>query len=256
MALFVLPPAEVFSDPSHAVHGGLYSHYNYLRPGMIQKLKRGRFEKALAMAKPYFRTGAALDFGCADGVFLPSLAKYFDVVAGVDTEPGYVEAAQSMVDAMALSNVSLVCNRGMSIGALAERLGRKFRIAFVLETLEHVGSLPALYESKTDFVEDLFSLLEPGGLIVASVPRMVDVRFLAKHVIQLSLRVPTEKFGFGNLMRASLMRDTSRLEPRWSGAHLGFNHLRLTEALRKRFDIKVSGTVTRVFYTIRLRKST
>jgi 2-polyprenyl-3-methyl-5-hydroxy-6-metoxy-1,4-benzoquinol methylase len=255
MALFVLPPAEVFSDPSHAVHGGLYSHYNYLRPGMIQKLKRGRFEKALAMAKPYFSTGAALDFGCADGVFLPSLAKYFDAVAGVDTEPGYVEAAQSMVDAMALSNVSLVCNRGMSIDALAERLGRKFRIAFVLETLEHVGSLPALYESKTDFVEDLFSLLEPGGLIVASVPRMVGVRFLAKHVIQLSLRVPTEKFGFGNLMRASLMRDTSRLEPRWSGAHLGFNHLRLTEALRKRFDIKVSGTVTSVFYTIRLRKS-
>src|SRR2546423_331631 len=85
MALFVLPPAEVFSDPSHAVHGGLYSQYNYLRPGIIQKLKRGRFEKALQLARPYFGTGAALDFGCADGVFLPSLANYFEAVVWGDT---------------------------------------------------------------------------------------------------------------------------------------------------------------------------
>lgn len=255
MALFVLPPPEIFSDPSRAVHGGLYSHYNYLRPGMIQKLKRRRFENALAMARPYLRTGAAaIDFGCADGVFLPSLAKYFNVVAGVDAQPGFVQAAQSLVDAMVLPNVSLQCNQNMSFETLANRLGRKFGVAFVLETLEHVGALPALYQSKADFVEQLFSLLEPGGLIVASVPRMVGVRFLVKHLIQLSTRAPTEKFGFANLMRASFFRNTSRLEPRWTGGHLGFNHLHLTEALRKRFDVQVLGTVTSVFYAIRRRE--
>jgi SAM-dependent methyltransferase len=254
MALFILPPQEVLSDPSLSVHGGLYSHYNYLRPGMIQKLKRGRFEKALTMARAYLGTGAAaLDFGCADGVFLPSLAKYFNGVGGVDNEPGFIRAAQSLVDAMALPNVSLVCNKDTSFGTLANQLGRKFGVAFVLETLEHVGALPALYQSKADFVEEVFSLVEPGGLIIASVPRMVGVRFLVKYLIQLSTRAPTENFGFGNLMRASFLRDTSRLEPRWIGGHLGFNHLLLTEALRKRFDIQVLGTVTSVFYAIRRR---
>ncbi len=221
---------------------------------MIQKLKRRRFEKALAIARPYLGTGAAaLDFGCADGVFLPSLAKYFNGVGGVDNEPGFIRAAQSLVNAMPLPNVSLVCNQNMSFETLGERLGQKFGVAFVLETLEHVGALPALYQSKAEFVEQLFSLLEPGGLIIASVPRMVGVRFLAKHLIQLATHAPTEKFGFGNLMRASFLGDTSRLEPRWTGAHLGFNHLRLTEALRKRFDVQVSGTVTSVFYAIRRR---
>ena len=52
MSLFVLPPASLFNDPSRPMS---YSVYNYLRPGLIQSLKRGRFEKALELARPQYR---------------------------------------------------------------------------------------------------------------------------------------------------------------------------------------------------------
>jgi 2-polyprenyl-3-methyl-5-hydroxy-6-metoxy-1,4-benzoquinol methylase len=256
MSLFVFPPINLYTDESRSMYSGYrsYSHYNYLRPGIIQKLKRGRFERALTLAKPYFHSGAALDMGCADGIFLPSLAAYFGRVVGVDTDPK-LEIATALVATMPTSGVSLICNAGLSFEALRERIGNKFRVAFALEILEHVGSLPRLYETKADFVEGILSLLQPDGIIIASVPRMVGMGFLIKYLIQVGFHMPTEKIGIGDLLRASFFKDTARLEPRWSGAHIGFNHLLLTRALRARFDVQVSGTLTSVFYTIRRRRS-
>lgn len=258
MSLFVLPSTDVYTDSSRGMYSACgsrsYSHYNYLRPGIIQKLKRGRFERALKLAKPYFHSGAALDIGCADGVFLPSLVEYFDRVVGVDSDAKHLDIAAALVSATSMPKVSLICNAGLSFDALRERVGKGFRVAFVLETLEHVGSLPSLYETKADFVEGVLSLLEPDGIIVASVPRMVGVRFLIKYLIQVGFNIPTEKMGPGDLLRASFLNDTTRLEPRWSGTHIGFNHLLLTRALRARYDVQVSGTLTSVFYTIRRRR--
>jgi 2-polyprenyl-3-methyl-5-hydroxy-6-metoxy-1,4-benzoquinol methylase len=254
MMLFVRPSPEIFSDSSRTAYCGnfrSYSHYNYLRPGLIQTLKRSRFEKALALAKPFMGRGTALDFGCADGILLPSLARYFDQVLGVDHDQSSLSVAQSLVDANPLPNVKLICNADMSFEALREKVDRPFRVAFVLETLEHVGSLPNLYQSKADFLKSIFSLMEPDGIIIASVPRMVGVRFLIKYLIQTSLRIPTEKHQFGDLMRSSFLRDTSRLEPQWAGSHYGFNHLRLNEALKNEFETEVFGSLTSVFYRIR-----
>ena len=259
MKLFVLPPVSVFTDPTRTAYLGecrSYSHYNYLRPGLIQTLKRSRFEKALKLAQADMGKGAALDVGCADGILLPSLARYFDEVVGIDNDQPSLNVAQSLVESIPLKNVKLICNAGMSFETLRERLGRKFRVAFVLETLEHVGSLPRLYETKTDFVRSVFSLMELEGVVIASVPRMVGMRFLVKYLIQTSLRIPTEKHNFGNLMRSALLRDTSRLEGHWTGGHYGFNHLRLTEALKKAFEVEVFGSLTSVFYRIRQRKGT
>ncbi len=254
MKLFVLPPLAVFTDSSRSAYLGdcrSYSHYNYLRPGFIQALKRSRFEKALRLAKGYMGKGAALDLGCADGILLPSLARHFEHVVGIDHDAVSLNVAQSLVDAIPLPNVKLICNAGMSIEMLRERIDRPFRVAFVLETLEHVGSLPRLYESKAGFVKQIFSLMEPEGVVVASVPRMVGLPFLAKYLVQTSLRIPTEKHKFADLMRASLLRDTARLEPHWIGGHYGFNHLRFSEALRADFDVDVFGSLTSVFYRIR-----
>ncbi len=250
MTQFVIPPSQLYPE---LMRGGFsYAHYNYLRPGLIPKLRRTPFERALAIARPLFHTGDALDMGCADGVLLPSLAKYFNSVVGVDPHAPGLETAQGLLDAMHVANVSLICNNGLTLDELRAQLGgRKFRVAFVLETLEHLGDLSNFYESRADFVEGVLSLLEPGGWLIASVPRMVGLSFLAKYLIQSGIRMPKEEMAFGDLMRASFLRDVSRVEPQWVGGHLGFNHLRLTEALRRRFDVSVTGTLTSVFYVIR-----
>jgi len=253
MKLFIRPPLEIFTDASRTYFGQFrsYSHYNYLRPGWIQTLKRSRFEKALVLSRPFLGGGAALDLGCADGILLPSLARYFDQVVGVDHDAASLSVAQALVDAIPLPNVRLISNDEMSFEALREKIDRPFRVAFVLETLEHVGSLPRLYQTKAEFVKSVFSLMEPRGVIIASVPRMVGLRFLIKYLIQTSLRIPTEKHKPEDLMRSSFLRDTSRIEPHWSGGHYGFNHLRLTEALRQQFQVEVFGSLTSVFYRIR-----
>jgi 2-polyprenyl-3-methyl-5-hydroxy-6-metoxy-1,4-benzoquinol methylase len=257
MGLFVLPPIGVFTNPERAgeySHCSSYSHYNYLRPGVIQRLKRGRFELALALAKPFFNSGDVLDFGCADGVFLCSLAKYFPRVVGVDQVPKYLSVAQDLVDAVPLKNVTLVCNEGLSFEDLQGKIGRKFRVAFVLETLEHVGQLPDLYGSKADFVAGVLSLMEPDGVVIISVPRMVGIRFFIKHMIQRTLRIPTDEMTFRELLRAAFLYDTNELEPKWNGGHSGFNHQKLTTALKSRFDLlSCKGNLTSVFYVVRAR---
>jgi hypothetical protein len=53
------------------------------------------------------------------------------------------DIADALVSAMSMSKVSLICNAGLPFNALRERIGNDFRVAFVLETLEHVGSLPS-----------------------------------------------------------------------------------------------------------------
>lgn len=258
MKLFVLPPTDVFTDTSRTAYLGecrSYSHYNYLRPGLIQNLKRSRFEKSLALAKPHMGQGAALDFGCADGILLPSLARYFDQVVGVDHDPSCMSVAQALIDAIPLKNVKLINNAGMSLESLRQQISDRFQVTFILETLEHVGSLPDLYESKARFVKEIFSFMDPQGVVIASVPRMVGLPFLAKYLVQTSLRIPTEKHKFGDLMRSSVLCDTSRIESGWTGGHYGFNHLRLTEALKREFDVEVFGSLTSVFYRIRQRQA-
>jgi len=255
MALFVRPPLQAFTDSSRTYCGDYrsYSHYNYLRPGLIQTLKRSRFQKALALAEPYLGRGAALDLGCADGILLPSLSKHFQHVIAVDHDASLLDVARSLVQSVPLANVTLICNAGMSFDELRSRIGRPCRVTFILETLEHVGSQPRLYESKTEFVDDLFTLMEEDGVIIASVPRMVGFRFLTKYLIQTSLGMPTEKMKFPDLMRAAFLCDTSRIESEWNGSVYGFNHLRLTEALRRHFNVEVFGSLTSVFYRIRRR---
>jgi 2-polyprenyl-3-methyl-5-hydroxy-6-metoxy-1,4-benzoquinol methylase len=254
MGLFVTPPLGILNDFAHRgeyLQFSSYSHYNYLRPGLIPRLKRGRFATALRFAKPYFQTGDALDFGCADGVLLPSLATHFKQVVGIDRHPDMLKVAHRLVASTPLTNVTLLNNGDLTFNQIKATLGRSFRVAFLLETLEHIGSRPNLYTSKADFLDGLFSLLDPDGVIIISVPRMVGVLFLAKYLVQRTFRIQTEDIPAREVLRLAFLRNASRLEPRWDGGHLGFNHLRLTETIRYRFDLKAyHGTATSIFYVI------
>jgi len=248
--LFVLPDASVLTDTSRGSYGSAatYSHYNYLRPGLVASLKRRRFETALEVARPWFGQGA-IDMGCADGIMLPSLSRHFSKVVGVDTNPKFAAIAGEV--AASFPNVRVLCNEGVGFDELRRRVGPGHRAMFLLETLEHIGEPGRMYESKVEFVEQCLSLLDERGVIIASVPRMVGPLFVAKYAVQWATRRVDERHSLRELWRAGVMRDTSRLERRWNGGHVGFSHLKLDSALRSRFQVqKRLGTLTSIFYVI------
>lgn len=239
--LFIPPPSEFYtSDRFQYGHGhSTYTSFNYLGSGPIARFKRHRFEIALRLTRRYFGTGGAIDLGCADGVLLPSLAHYFPHVAAVDNDPVAADIARQLVNSLGLTNVDVFCNRGISTTDLRTQLGvEKFRVMYLLETLEHVGQQPDMYESKIAFVEEALSLLETGGVLVVSVPKMVGIPYLIKYGIQSALRLPHERQSLASLMRAALWKDTDGIENRWSGGHLGFNNAKLHRYLQKHFTLE------------------
>lgn len=239
--LFVPPPAEVFQAPDLDFMDGArtYAEYNYLRPGIASRIKAAHFEAALEVTRGAFGEANAIDFGCADGFFLPSLSQHFRHVAAIDRVPKFVDIAKRVVAAHALANVEVHCNEGRAATALRDELtGRDYRVAFCLEVLEHAGEADDLYGSKMRVLADLFSLMADDARVVVSVPTMVGLPFLIQRAGLAAFGSWREPLGMGELLRAGLLRDTRELERRWDGGHLGFNHLRLEEAMSASFTIE------------------
>lgn len=266
VSLFVRPPADAFKDITTRDYVGYatYSQYNYLRPGLVPRIKTARFEKALQIARESGRltkNNNAIDFGCADGVLLPSLCKHFGHVLGVDNSAKFVDQASALVRQLGLTNVELYCNAGKSFEDVARAIqasGKSYQIAFLLETLEHIGdpaATPRMYEAKVEFVRSLLGLLDEGagGAVIVSVPCMVGLRFLAKYIIQATLRLHHERLTLPQLLRSSWggLRSTDDLEPLWKGGHIGFNHIKLERHLRAAFPrMRRWSTLTSEFYLI------
>jgi 2-polyprenyl-3-methyl-5-hydroxy-6-metoxy-1,4-benzoquinol methylase len=243
-SLFVKPDLSAFEpDPSSPYYGEYltYSHYNYLRGGIVSKFKLARFEAALKMARPYFGRTNAIDMGCADGIFLPSLAKYFPHVTGVDRHEPYVALARNVIAKLGLTNVDTVCNGDETFDEVRAALaatGRQYGVVFLLETLEHVGhSAATMYQDKLDFLDQLLSLTTPDGVVFISVPKMVGVPFLLKYAVQTAARMHKEPVSLRDGARAVLTRSASHLESKWSGGHVGFDDRKLGRLLEERYDV-------------------
>lgn len=248
MRYFVRPAPGILESESECYIGQYrtYAHYNYLRPGPIAALKRRRFDIALSLARPWFYKTGAIDFGCADGVLLPSLARYFTRVAGVDHDPRVISIARQVVEESHLESVDLIDSYQMPFPVLRGRLlgpkgDRQYGVMFLLETLEHVGpDFPSdmdCYAYRVQFVRDLFNFLAPPARIIISIPRMTGIGFLTRYVTQSTLGLAHEHIPMADALRAGILGDTSALEPQWTGGHVGFNERKMERELRKAFNI-------------------
>jgi 2-polyprenyl-3-methyl-5-hydroxy-6-metoxy-1,4-benzoquinol methylase len=252
--LLVMPPSAIYTEGGGGYVGKYkgYSHYNYMRPGLLTTLKRSRFVTALKLGLPYFNSGTALDVGCGDCFFIPTLSRQFQRVVGIEYKDDALEHGRNTVKLLGLSNVSLICNATRTWDDLRTEVGKGAKVAFCLETIEHVGKGGAdMYPSKVAFVAGIMSLLDADGMLIASVPRMVGPTFLAKHLAMVATGMHVEKFTFRDLIRSGIFYDTSTVEPRWVNGHLGFNHLTLIKALREKFDVTVHETLVSPFLIIR-----
>ena len=248
MRYFVRPAPGILESESECYIGPYrtYAHYNYLRPGPIAALKRRRFDIALSLAKPWFYKTGAIDFGCADGVLLPSLARYFTRVAAVDHDSHVIPIARRLVEESHLESVDVIDSRYMPLPALRARMqgprgDREYGVMFLLETLEHVGPPQSMdidrHAYRVQFVESLFAFLVPPARIIISIPRMTGLGFLTRYVTQTTLGMQHEPIPVADALKAGILGDTTALEPRWTGGHLGFNERKMERELRKAFNI-------------------
>lgn len=237
---FTPPPYIMLEDHIYDLKTGTqtYTQRNYLMPGVGSLLRVRHFDYALRLTKKYFHKCNVIDFGCADGPFLPSLAKYFNNVLATDKNPKFMELSAKVVSAADLKNIKLLCNYDLVMEDVREKIGNeKFHILYLLETLEHIGDKSNLWESKVNFVESLFELIDENGIIVISVPNMIGISFLLQRLGLFLLGSGRESISKINLLRAGLFNNTTNLEQQWQEGHLGFNHQKLERSLCKKLRI-------------------
>ena len=241
--LYVQPPSVTIDGYSYGAGNGMrtYTQHNYLRPGISSSLKTQHFEHALQLTKEHFHKCNVIDFGCADGPFLPSLSEHFTKVVGIDRSPEFLGVASGVISQLPHKNVRLMCNTSLTIPDLKTALEYEpYHILYLLEVVEHVGDRSDPWNSRANFVATLFQLLDPGGYIVLSVPVMTGVPFLLQRLGLAVLRQSREPISRVELLKAGLLNNTSHLERQWCGGHLGFNHRKLTDCLQRRFRIVAS----------------
>jgi len=253
---FITPPYITLGGFNYLPSARTYTEYNYLKSGLGSPLKVRHFEYALQLTKEYFHKCNVIDFGCADGPFLPSLSKYFNHVMGVDKENVFVTMASNI--AADFDNVDIADNSKLNMIELKSKLRYKYQVLFLLETLEHIGDKDNPWASRASFVEELFGLLDKDGVIVISVPNMVGIPFLIQRAGLFVFNAKRDKLSFSELLRATLFNDTTTLEQRWQEwhmsdtRHIGFNHLKLECHLKEKFTIvRKKNILFQVLYVIK-----
>ena len=92
--------------------------------------------------------------------------------------------------------------------------------------------------SRIAFLHELFTIAAPGATIVLSVPNMVGLPFAIQRVGLAATGSTREPIAARDLVRAVVLKDVDRLEPKWQRhSHLGFNHRKLERAMRREFDV-------------------
>lgn len=247
---FISPP-ELQGTPSPATPE-FYTAYNYLNNQYpIAMLKRRHFNIALAWSKRFHHHGAVIDFGCADGPFLPSLSYYFKSVMVMDHQPRFISQCDELIAKASLPNVRTLCNAGDSLALLADE---RADVIFLLEVLEHYGHPQRQYESKIELLDRLAPCLNPGGMFIISVPVMVGLPFLLQRLGLSLFRLRREPITVAQMFRAGLLCDTRELESMWNHEHLGFNHKHLRDHLDEHYRvIRAQHDFFQVLYAVQPR---
>jgi 2-polyprenyl-3-methyl-5-hydroxy-6-metoxy-1,4-benzoquinol methylase len=254
---FVIPPRDVYvgNGDDYAPGHATYTSYNYLAAGPMAKIKAAHFEAALDLAGELIGRTGAIDFGCADGVFLPTLDRHFDPVLGIDDAQYMIDTAQALIDRLDLGARALA-NTGMSWDELRAAVDReRYGVVFLLETLEHIGTREDMIGTRMAFLRELFGVAAPGAMIVLSVPNMVGIPLAIQRAALWATGSVREPISRGELARAIVLKDVDSLQDRWvRDSHLGFSHRELEQAMRR--DLRIVGKRDLIFskvYAIRER---
>lgn len=143
----------------------LYFHKN--------KIARDFFWKRLEIAHFLIEKNAkfkerCLDFGCGNGVFLPSLASIFSQVLGIDME---TRETAKIIDHYNLDNIKVI-NADLNTFPLGDK---EFDVVIAMDVLEHFKELEKP-------VSQIKKCLRDNGLLVTSLPTENFFTWLTRKV--------------------------------------------------------------------------
>jgi 2-polyprenyl-6-hydroxyphenyl methylase/3-demethylubiquinone-9 3-methyltransferase len=154
--------AQTWWDP----HGPMRALHR-LNPTRLAWIKRqvcAHFARDPIDAKP-FAGLRVLDIGCGAGILTEPLARMGGGVVGIDPSAETIAAARAHCEG------SLSIEYRATTAEMLAEIGARFDVVTVLEVVEHVTDMPA-------FVGTCASLLNPGGMLVASTINRTPKAFL------------------------------------------------------------------------------
>jgi hypothetical protein len=178
-----------------------------------------------------------LEIGCVDVPALDFLHKRFDELVLIEPNPYNREIAGLVIDALNVSNVSVV-------PSIIETEGT-FDVIAAWECLEHVVSVDAsvgaaqctdYWQAKQDFLTVVKSYMTADSHMFWSVPVMTGWVFAAKYLAALAKGNRYSEIDFHDSI-LHLFGQTRRIE-KWIpvSSHLGFNESQFAELMCKLFS--------------------
>lgn len=134
---------------------------------IIQNLYWKRLDKMLDISGR-FHAKTVLDLGCGEGVLLPSLSKYYEIVYGIDID---ISVAKKVKEIYKLENVTL--NEEPILNNSYE--DNKFDLIFAPSVMEHFKDLDQL-------LEELNRILNKNGRLVFSSPTETKLYELGRKI--------------------------------------------------------------------------
>jgi 2-polyprenyl-3-methyl-5-hydroxy-6-metoxy-1,4-benzoquinol methylase len=146
-----------FPNPLFELQKTLYQSTNYTRRRLHQRRLAwvaSSIEKHAVNAP----LNKAIEYGPGSGIYLPTLARNFNLVVAADVENAYLSGILPLVDQIA--GLSLVVDDILDSKLQKESFG----LVLCSEVLEHV-------KSPEDAIGTLYNILVPGGIAVVTTPQ-------------------------------------------------------------------------------------
>jgi 2-polyprenyl-3-methyl-5-hydroxy-6-metoxy-1,4-benzoquinol methylase len=173
----------------------------------------------------------AVDVGGADGWFLRSLLDAGLVAHGtvLDIDPALLDQGRAATGTD--DRLDFVLNEAASVAALRGT----FDLAVCMETLEHVPDPAAS-------LDEVVSLLRPGGALLVTVPVEVGPALLGKQLGRwFANRRGTygyERYAWPELLRAGVLWDARAVDRGNLHSHKGFDYRAVRRAVEDRVTIE------------------
>ena len=227
----------------------VFDHSTTYRDGKIRNLPhRRRLQTLLRECDHLVRNGASkayADFGCSSGYVTHLIVDRY----GFKGARGFEYNAENLARAQAEFNTIKFSRLNLTVDTHTE----KFDFATCLETLEHVGD----YRQAVKFMH---STLNPGGVLLLTVPIEIGIKGIAKYLCKLAigydLRELTDRRWsrlsyFGALLSGRISEFRPQGRTGW-GTHFGFDYRVLDAAVRDLgLNAQMFNRGTTRFYVIR-----
>lgn len=176
-----------------------------------------RFEKAYCLLSKQ-NTKSVLDFGTGDGYFL----HYLNKKKTIESIKGYEPVEEIYKQIKLIKGIEVVKKT-------SELHNEKFDAITCLEVLEHFNQ-----EKQRELLQEIRSLLAPGGRIIISVPIEIGLSSLLKNGFRVLFKQREKDTSYKNIYKALFIVKVNRSQKGdYINSHIGFNYKKLEELILK-----------------------